>query len=161
MVIACDFLKTYFLRISEVLYLKTFKKLIVLNCTTQSQSLFSTQRHGVKSVRIRSYSSPYFPACGLNKERYEVSLCIQSECGKIRTRISPNTGTFHAVRIKQFDNNVSIPFQAFCKQNLEMNVTNQNVIQVRKKLFLCCESLNFVFKPFIMLLHCTKNEVFH
>ena len=35
----------------------------------------------------RSYSVPYFLAFGLNTERYVVSLCIQSECGKIRTRI--------------------------------------------------------------------------
>ena len=51
----------------------------------------------LKSVRIRSYSGPYFPAFGLNTERYSVSLRIQSECGKIRTRITPNTDTFHAV----------------------------------------------------------------
>ena len=36
----------------------------------------------VKSVRIRSYSGPYFPALGLNTERSEVSLRIQSKCGK-------------------------------------------------------------------------------
>ena len=53
--------------------------------------------HHVKSVRIRSYSGPYFPAFGLNTERYRLSLRIQSECGKIRTRITPNTDTFHAV----------------------------------------------------------------
>ena len=34
------------------------------------------------SVRIRSYSGPYFPALGLNTERCEVSLRIQSKCGK-------------------------------------------------------------------------------
>ena len=53
--------------------------------------------HCVKSVFIQSYSGPYFPAFGLNTERYGVSLRIQSECGKIRTRITPNTDTFHAV----------------------------------------------------------------
>ena len=53
--------------------------------------------HCVKSVRIRSYSDPYFPAFRLNTERYRLSLRIQSECGKIRTRITPNTDTFHAV----------------------------------------------------------------
>ena len=31
-------------------------------------------------------SGPYFPAVGLNTERYFVSLHIQSECGKIQTR---------------------------------------------------------------------------
>ena len=47
-----------------------------------------------------SYSEffwPFFPAFGLNMEKYSVSLLIQSECGKIRTRKTPNTDTFHAV----------------------------------------------------------------
>ena len=51
----------------------------------------------VKSVCIWSYSGPHFPEFGLNTERYGVSLCIQSECGKMRTRITPNTDTFYAV----------------------------------------------------------------
>ena len=41
--------------------------------------------HCVKSVCIRSYSS-----------WYEVSLRIKSKCGKIRTRITPNTDTIYA-----------------------------------------------------------------
>ena len=55
--------------------------------------------HCVKNVRIRSYSGPYFPAFRLNTERYSVSLHIQSKCGKIRTRITPNTDTFYAVNV--------------------------------------------------------------
>ena len=51
----------------------------------------------MKSVRIRSYSGPHFPACGLNTERYSVSFRIRSECGKMRTRITLNTVTFYAV----------------------------------------------------------------
>ena len=50
-----------------------------------------------QSVRIRSYSGPDFPATGVNTERYKVSLGIMSKCGKMRTRISPNTGTYYAV----------------------------------------------------------------
>ena len=46
---------------------------------------------------------PHFPAFGLNTETYEVSLRIQSECGKIRgkmrTRITLNTDTFYAVTV--------------------------------------------------------------
>ena len=53
--------------------------------------------HCVKSIRIRSFSGPYFPAFGLNAERYSVSLRIYSECGEIRTRKTPNTDTFNAV----------------------------------------------------------------
>ena len=51
----------------------------------------------MKSVRIRSFSGPYFPAFGLNTERYNVSLRIQSKRRKIRTRKTPNTDTFYAV----------------------------------------------------------------
>ena len=55
-------------------------------------------RHCVRSAGIRSYSGPHFPPSGLNTEIYSVSLCIQSECWKMRARITPNTDTFYAVR---------------------------------------------------------------
>ena len=48
----------------------------------------------IKSVCIRSYSGPRFPAFGLNMEKSYVSLCIQSACGKMQTKITPNTDTF-------------------------------------------------------------------
>ena len=53
--------------------------------------------HCLKSVRIRCFSEPYFPAFGLNMERYSVSLRIYSEIGKIPSRKTPNMDTFHAV----------------------------------------------------------------
>ena len=59
--------------------------------------LTSAVIHCVKSVRIQSYSGPHFPAFGLNTERYSVSLRVQSECGKMWTRIAPNTDAFCAV----------------------------------------------------------------
>ena len=54
-------------------------------------------KHYMKSVRIRSFSGPYFPEFGLNTKRYSLSLRIHSECGKIRTRKTANMDTFHAV----------------------------------------------------------------
>ena len=63
--------------------------------------MVGSKQHCVKSVRIRSFSGPYFPAFGMNVERYSVSLRIQSECGKMRTRKAPNTDTFHAVQIEK------------------------------------------------------------
>ena len=56
-----------------------------------------TVSHCVKSVRVRSYSGPYFPAFGMNTDRHSVSLRIQSKCGNIWTIITPNTDTFYAV----------------------------------------------------------------
>ena len=47
--------------------------------------------------KILSYSGPNFPAFGLNTERYSVSLRIHSECGKMRTRITPNMDNFYIV----------------------------------------------------------------
>ena len=44
----------------------------------------------LKCFRIRSFSCPYFPAFGLNTDIYRVNLRIQSACGKIRTRKTPN-----------------------------------------------------------------------
>ena len=58
----------------------------------------------IKTVRIRSYTGPYFPTFRLHTERYSVSVRIytvshriQFECWKIHTRITPNTVTFNAV----------------------------------------------------------------
>ena len=53
--------------------------------------------HCVKSVRIRSYSGLHFPTFGLNTERYGVSFRIQSECGKIQTRINQCTTLWERV----------------------------------------------------------------
>ena len=52
------------------------------------------QNTTVKSVRIRSFSGPYFPALGLNTEGYSVSLHIQVKCAKTRTKKTPNMDTF-------------------------------------------------------------------
>ena len=41
-------------------------------------------KHCIKSVRIRSYTGSYFPAFGINTERYGVA---------------PNTDTFHLVKM--------------------------------------------------------------
>ena len=40
---------------------------------------------------------PYSPVFGLNTENYRENLRIQSKYGKIRTRKTQNTDTFHAV----------------------------------------------------------------
>ena len=79
------------------------KQLLVSGKGTQSRSLkivYLNNLHCLKSVRIRSYSGLYFPAFGLNTDRYRVSFRILSDWGKIQTRIKPNTDTFHAVLAK-------------------------------------------------------------
>ena len=56
-----------------------------------------TDHHCATKMRIQSFFGPHFPTFGLNTERYGISVRIQSECGEIRTRKTPNTDTFHAV----------------------------------------------------------------
>ena len=51
----------------------------------------------MKSVRIRSFSGPYFPTFTLNTEIYSLHLRILSEFGKIRTRKTPNAEILYAV----------------------------------------------------------------
>ena len=48
-------------------------------------------------------------------ERYGVSFCIQSECGKIWIGKTPNTGTFHAVSaaLETAKNNLKLPYFIF------------------------------------------------
>ena len=56
----------------------------------------------MKSVRIQSISGSYFPAFGLNTERYSISpysVQMRGNAGKMRTRLTPNTDTFYAAII--------------------------------------------------------------
>ena len=57
---------------------------------------------------------------GLNTERYGVSFRIQSECGKTRTSITPNTDSFYTSRVDQIFNigesSMSVTFQSGSSQ---------------------------------------------
>ena len=74
---------------------ESFKDCLRRNYSGVSAKVFKD--HCVKSAKYGVFSGPYFPAFGLNTERYGVSPHIQSESGKIKTRITPNMDTFHAV----------------------------------------------------------------
>ena len=54
-----------------------------------------------KVCKYGVFSGPYFPAFGLNTERYGVSLRIQSECGKkYGPEKTPYLDTFHTVLLQ-------------------------------------------------------------
>ena len=85
----------------------------------------------MKSVCIRSYTGPCFPAFGLNTERYEVLLRIQSECGKIRTRTTPNTNTFYEVKAKQIKEIISFlhpHYPARIKEDILKKITKDKCV---------------------------------
>ena len=86
----------YYLRL-----IKGLKNIYTGLFSNNSQQVKVVNYHYIKSIRIRSFSGPYFTAFGLNTES------IQSECGKIRIRKTPNTDTFYAVYSR------SIPSQVF------------------------------------------------
>ena len=56
--------------------------------------IISVRCHCVKSVLIWSYSGPYYNV-------FELISSDQSECGKMRTRITPNTNTFLRCDVNQ------------------------------------------------------------
>ena len=97
------FQNRYFYTASKTLQQLPFQKRIFLRKAIFSSTYFSREIRCVKSVPNRSFSSPYFPAFGLNTERLSVSLRIHSECRKIRIRITPNTDSFYAVLLFQSD----------------------------------------------------------
>ena len=59
---------------------------------------FKSQNHCVRSVHILNFYGRYFPAFGLNTERYSISLRIQCKCGKMQTRKTANTDNVYAVK---------------------------------------------------------------
>ena len=74
---------------------------MTINFSRKSNNVnVSKNCHCVKRVSIRSYSGSYFPAfSGIQKTEYGYGhgFRIQSECGKMRTRITPNSDTFCVV----------------------------------------------------------------
>ena len=59
------------------------------------------------------FSGPYFPTFGLNTERYFVSLRIQCEWGKIRTRKNSVLGHFSRSVVWYFNTRTKIWFWNF------------------------------------------------
>ena len=84
-----------------------FYLIVRLNISTLEQNQIKyfpkviTKVTAWKVSKYEVFSGPYFPAFGLDTERYGISLHIQSECGKIRTR--KNIVFRHFSRSEWFD----------------------------------------------------------
>ena len=73
---------------------------------------------------------------------YRVSLRIQSKCGKIRTRITPNTDTFHAVITLAFIGIVSNQWSAWsqwssCSSKCSVGMRRRN--RQFNNIVACCD----------------------
>ena len=89
-----------------------------LSCTKFAKAVFTAEKvsvfgfilvrifisphilHSGKSVRIQIYSGPHFFHIFSHSDWIRRDTRIQSECGKIQTRITPKTDTFYAVKCK-------------------------------------------------------------
>ena len=119
-------IKSWILKVLHFLY-KTYCNAFLIWHLSTPPLINHAAWHCVKRVSIRSYSGPNFPAFGLNTERYGVSLRIQSECGKIRTRITPNTDTFYSVWKSLIILSMNLQ-SAFCSSKLGLHSNGYKVL---------------------------------
>ena len=71
------------------------------NFLIQARKFWQNEQETNTALNVSKYvtfSGPYFPVFGLNTERYGVSVRIQSECGKKRTRKTSVFGHFSRSR---------------------------------------------------------------
>ena len=120
-----NFLSRYLLRILSVsetiLPQNTNRKWLLIFVV--AKYLFLTEKEtnrSIKSVHIQSYSGPYFPAFGLNTERYGVSLCIPSEHGKNADQNNSKYGPFSRREYLKVSTILGI-FHLVCWQNFPKN----------------------------------------
>ena len=90
----------------------------------------------VRSIRIWSFSGPYFPALGPNTEIYIINLSIQSECIKVRTGKIPNSDTFYSVMMSKIT-------QILCR--LWKHLSTLQCLKIFK-IVIFCEEISTSFK---------------
>ena len=78
-----------------------------------------------KVSKFKDFSGPYFPIFELNTDIYSLSLRIQYEYGKILTRKTSNSGTFHTVIFnnKINSNNTLIFYKLWTSQGSKIKIT--------------------------------------
>ena len=122
-------IKTSFQQLAlKITYWKNFKSI----CNDRLSTAGKVSKCGV-------ISGPYFPAFGLNMERYFVSLRVQSECRKIRTR---NNSVFWTI-FTQYQNAFSVWLDLIILNNIRFSMNKdfirtvhfQVYIQILQQLF--------------------------
>ena len=73
------------------------KTAVLRNEVLDFQGQIRFHSHCVKSIQVRSFFWSVFSRIRTEYGEILVSLCIQSECGEIRTRKNSYLDTFHAV----------------------------------------------------------------
>ena len=97
-----------FVMVLEFVYLRIYSIFFLFNIATVNNTILSPFRQKLKTLQTEShialrakcpYSELFWSAFSRIRTKYRVSLRIQSECGKIRLRITPNPDTFHPVSL--------------------------------------------------------------
>ena len=78
-----------------------------------------------KMSKYGVFSGAYFPAFGLNTERYGFSLRIQSKCGKIRTRKNSVFGLF--LRSVKLSKKFYLNYEIIAISNEKFVLTNLHI----------------------------------
>ena len=127
-----------FIFFSSIKFLEIFCKIKLDECRTYWEVVTWALRE--KCAYSELFWSPFFlhfPTFGLNTDRYSVSLRIQFECGKIRTRITSTMDTFYAVELSRkyahkgyltffpSYSNITLFFLTKSIGNIKLNKTNQ------------------------------------
>ena len=100
---------------------------MILNWTSTKYD--TSIKHFLKSVRIWSFSGPYFPAFGLTTEIYRLSFRIQSKYRKIKTRKTLGTDTTVWYRCDMFSW-VGYQIRLSLSKNLLHEKLDQNSITI-------------------------------
>ena len=82
----------------------------------------------------------------VNTERCSVFLCIQSECGKIRTRTTPNTDTFYAVLLERTKNSNTPKNENGVNVLVHCNIVSNDCDQYSKVVYRRFVSNNLPFR---------------
>ena len=119
------------------------------------------ERHWRKTLRKKSpYSElfwssffPHFPTFGLNTERYSVRM--RENAGKMRTRITPNTENFCAMKGLRLISNFMTSQPGF--QTTVIHILPYISRCLILILMLACN--NFPFRAFVIMIYWTSTEV--
>ena len=118
---------------------------------------FSFSASRIFALKVYVFGGPHFPAFELNIERYYISLRIQSKCGNIWSRITPNTDTFYTVifaaNVVMFHDVFTVTVNAnlliwiikWIKINISFNKTVLNTARIFDKFTRLLEKLHAFF----------------
>ena len=144
----------------HTLLLLCLKKPSILFWEALSLSRNILAGHYVKIVRIRDFSGPYFHTFGFSTEIYSVNRHIQCECGKIRTRKTPHTDTYYAVRESRKNSYAATKFK-MPQKNYNGNISNSGSDNKMTSAGMFLDSLRLTLRTFTRDVFKTMSNIYN